>query len=477
MTDQYPYQAYGGAGAYNGPAWPQAPAGRSMDPIISRLRPRDIVGILDQSFRIYRKNFLTFLAILAVVHVPLQTLIQVVNILVVGTSSSLTTGYDPYATPNYSTATQTISTELVLLGVEFGLLALYYVFIAISQAALVSGVADSYLDKPVSFGGAYRKVWQQKWQVLGLMLLQILIYVAAFAPVILLLGLMIGVAIGGSSSGAVGGIACLAFLLFFVGLAALAIVVVRLQAAVPALIVENLGPRQAIQRSWNLLKNYWWRTFGLFVLLYILNMIVASGPAALISGLAVMLFKGDLVMSQAISGAVTVLISAVFMPLQYIAITLYYFDTRVRREGFDIEAAVLQAYPNAYPQPNYPGAYRQQQYGQNVQQDGYGQQEQYGYGAPAQAGQVQPPTLGYGQEQQNPPAHGQYPQYQQYGQYQPYPQQYTPPANWQGGYDYNQNPRHTMPMSPGGDAPQAGHEEAPQAEDTGPDITRAEHEG
>src|SRR6058998_3724311 len=68
---QVPYtqgQAYGGANA--------AP----VDPIISRLRPRDMMGILDQSFRLYRRNFLTFLAIVAVVFVPIEILSQGLNI-------------------------------------------------------------------------------------------------------------------------------------------------------------------------------------------------------------------------------------------------------------------------------------------------------------------------------------------------------------------------------------------------------------
>src|SRR5690349_14823208 len=69
---QVPYtqgQAYGADGA--------AP----VDPIISRLRPRDMMGILDQSFRLYRRNFLTFLAIVAIVFVPIEILSQTLNIL------------------------------------------------------------------------------------------------------------------------------------------------------------------------------------------------------------------------------------------------------------------------------------------------------------------------------------------------------------------------------------------------------------
>src|SRR3954470_15094205 len=56
----------------------------SVDSIISRLRPRDVAGIIDQSFRLYRKHFLTFLAIVAVVYLPVQLLIQALTVFLLG---------------------------------------------------------------------------------------------------------------------------------------------------------------------------------------------------------------------------------------------------------------------------------------------------------------------------------------------------------------------------------------------------------
>src|SRR5438046_10707460 len=56
----------------------------SVDPIISRLRPRSVGEILDQAFRLYRRHFLTFIAIIAVVHVPLQLAMQLATAFLVG---------------------------------------------------------------------------------------------------------------------------------------------------------------------------------------------------------------------------------------------------------------------------------------------------------------------------------------------------------------------------------------------------------
>src|SRR5438094_3618535 len=58
------------------PASQTSKAGRTVpsSTMSWRLRPRDMGGILDQAFRLYRANFLPFLAVTAIVHVPAQLL-------------------------------------------------------------------------------------------------------------------------------------------------------------------------------------------------------------------------------------------------------------------------------------------------------------------------------------------------------------------------------------------------------------------
>src|SRR5689334_21670630 len=82
------YSAYPNAGGAYGAYSSPAASTRPVDPIISKLRPRDVVGIIDQAFRIYRRHFLTFLAIIAVVHIPLQGLTQLITVLLAGNTYS-----------------------------------------------------------------------------------------------------------------------------------------------------------------------------------------------------------------------------------------------------------------------------------------------------------------------------------------------------------------------------------------------------
>ena len=326
-----------------------AAALKGIDPIIARLRPRDVVGIIDQAFRIYRGHFLTFLAIIAVVEVPLQGLMQIANVLLIGsTVSPLSSDYYRLQT-SPSSINERFTNQLVYLGVISGLAILYQVFMSFAQAALTSSVADNYLDRPVSFTGAYKHVFRRAGPVIGLMLLELLIVVVAFLPTILVLAITVAALAGGSgSSGGATALVCLAFPLIFIGFGFLIYAFVRLQAALPALMVENLGPAQAVRRSWRLLDGYWWRTAGLLLIVYILNLIVSSGPAALISSITLLFVRLDPVLSEAITGAVTVLTTAIFIPVQLTATALLFRHPRAAR-GLRPGSSHLGGLPRSVP--------------------------------------------------------------------------------------------------------------------------------
>jgi hypothetical protein len=267
----------------------------------------------------------------------------------------------------------------------------------LSQGALTAAVANSYLDKPVSFADSYRQMFARIGPLLGVIVLQILIDLAFVVPFVVLFLLSVGLS-GSGDSGATGGaLACLSFLLLMLAGIGVLYVTVRFTAVTPAVIVEKLGPVEALRRSGALVLNSWWRTAGLLLLLSVLGAAITGGPAFVVSLFAIVVTQGNLVLQQLISGAVTTVVALLYAPIQLIAITLYYFDLRVRKEGYDLETAMAQRYA-PYP-PNQPwGGYGQQPYGQQP----YGQQpyDQQQYGQPTQpTGGYAPPELGY----QRPP--------------------------------------------------------------------------
>src|SRR5690349_9928321 len=99
----------------------QAPtSGASVDPIISRLRPRSVGEILDQAFRLYRRYFLIFIGIIAIVVVPLQLAQQIIAVFLVG---GLSNYEENLISTDFSsnTGTSSINEMFTFLGVLGGL--------------------------------------------------------------------------------------------------------------------------------------------------------------------------------------------------------------------------------------------------------------------------------------------------------------------------------------------------------------------
>jgi hypothetical protein len=338
--------------------------------------------VVDHSFRLYRRHFLTFLAITAIIFVPVQLAIQALTLWIQGSTGMLNNASDPLTSSDF----QGGAANEVFIGLMIALIALLVLAVLgsllmyLSQGALTAAVADSHLDKPVSFGEAYRSMLKHVGPLLGIMALQVLVGIGVFIPVFLLFFVAILMVAGsGDGAGAAFGLICFAFLAMIPAFVFYIYISVRWSLVVPAIMVENLGPVQAIRRSWGLVQDYWWRTAGIGFLLYVIEAIISAGPVYVITALALVLFRNmDPVALGAITGGITVLTTLLYVPLELTAWTLYYFDQRVRKEGFDIETALAQRYPQA-PPPGY-----------NVGQPG--QPQQYG---PAQSGAVAPPVLGY----------------------------------------------------------------------------------
>src|SRR5512134_1797499 len=98
------------------------------------LRPLRLGELLDQAIRLYRRNFLTFIGIIALIYVPLM-------ILQTASSALLTSSFDDLAT---STNPQDIFTNYAYLG---GMLSTLVV--SFFQYILVQGIATGALTRAV----------------------------------------------------------------------------------------------------------------------------------------------------------------------------------------------------------------------------------------------------------------------------------------------------------------------------------------
>jgi hypothetical protein len=308
------------------PGWNVAPAAPPVG--YGRFRPLGIGELLDASFVLYRRNLLLLVAITAVVQVPFAILDLVVFQLL-GVGADLDAAGRPgffgtAANPNGS-FTDVQAATLKALFIYGGIVGAVQMFVVLplSLAAMSRAVSDRYLDRPASLGSSYAAAVRRGGALLGAIVLLILLVaglsVAAFVGVALV-----------TLAGPVGIVPAIALLLAW--LLALPLVAVRSTLFAQAIVVEGVGSLTGLRRSWRLTHRFFWRTFAIVIVVYLLQSVVGvvlQAPISLVvSGTGTQQLLGKAV------GAVT---SVLVSPLILIALTLVYYDLRIRKEAFDIE--------------------------------------------------------------------------------------------------------------------------------------------
>jgi|GEM_PF-4466572 len=115
-----------------------------------------------------------------------------------------------------------------------------------------------------------------------------------------------------------------------------------------AVVLEKLGVSEAFQRSQRLITGFWWRVFGVLLLVLIAQRIVQVG---LEMGLSVALPPQEVIPTQngeqikvnplnhIIDTLAAQLVAILFASYTAVCTTLLYLDLRIRKEGFDLELA------------------------------------------------------------------------------------------------------------------------------------------
>ena len=107
-----------------------------------------------------------------------------------------------------------------------------------------------------------------------------------------------------------------------------------------ALMTEETGPLESLRRSWNLSRDLVLRTAGYLILISIATALVGSLFSALVDFVLFPLVPAvDQSWKTGISSAVSTLTSIITTPFYVVAIVLYYYNLRVRKEKYDFEVA------------------------------------------------------------------------------------------------------------------------------------------
>ena len=106
--------------------------------------------------------------------------------------------------------------------------------------------------------------------------------------------------------------------------------------ATPALLFEDRRGAAALGRSRDLMRDNWWRVFGVLVVMYLIAFVIQG---VLVGALTALLAdSGSEALNAVLLTVANLVSSAVTLPLVAALTTYVYFDLRVRKEGLDPEA-------------------------------------------------------------------------------------------------------------------------------------------
>lgn len=307
------------------------------------LRPMSTSQVLDKTFNLYRQNFLLFVGI-----ATLPQICLLVARLLLLLSQKAAAG-EPGAM---------LAAALIGLLAGVGLAVLALVSYALSAGASVHAVSRLHLGYATSISEAYRLVRPYIWSITGIVFLVGLI---VFAVLIVLAIAAVAVLFAGGGLRARPSAAMILPLLA-AGLAGVFLVIyisAKFALAIPACVLERLGTRDSMQRSLALTRGSILRV----VLVNILAFVVSFALSAVLSipyyiGLARAFGSKDLstlapyVAWQYVADFISGSLAA---PIATIAVTLVYYDERVRKEGFDLQWMMENLGPPS-PQPPAPPA-------------------------------------------------------------------------------------------------------------------------
>jgi hypothetical protein len=334
---QYGQSQYGQYSPYSA----QVPGYRppADKPGIVPLRPLTLGELYDGAFGAVRHNpgvTLGLTAIVVVTAVALGTLISIpLTTWFTDLFGSLYAeiGEDPFLTDlGY---TQDMLGVTYGSGLGTGLLLTLATPLAMGIMAI--SISDSVIGRKVTVSEAWRRVAKRAWFLIGFSLLSAVVLLVAYA---LATAIVAGLFLVDPTLGVIGIFLVLAGLLVG-GVWAFT----RLLLVPPALAVEGGGFWATCRRAWKLTRGTFWRVLGIYLLTsIILGFVgqVVAVPIGLVMGLFMVMQSGtglaiSLGITYLVTGAVSVLFGGGVMALLYI-------DTRMRREGLDVQ---LQAAASA----------------------------------------------------------------------------------------------------------------------------------
>jgi hypothetical protein len=306
------------------------------------LRPSTLGEILDRTAQLYRRNFWMFAGVAAL---PVGAMfaigaIAVAVITAVGVAVRTTNSSSP------------VAIGFVALAVVLVVMPLYIAAAVFSYAGLTEAAEKVHRGEKMTIRGVLKSVRPWFWRYLWFLILQGI--VTALVP-----GAIAGAVIGLllfliPGAGAAAGVA-IGFVIFVIAVGALGVIVWRVlgySIGLPVCVVEKKPAWESLKRAWELSKGTRGRIFVMILLIVALSIaasLIAAIPFLIIVAVNTSVGNGAAYSSTAFVIAEIVrvvgdfILQVLIAPISAIALVLFYYDQRIRKEGFDIEWMMQQA--------------------------------------------------------------------------------------------------------------------------------------
>jgi membrane-anchored glycerophosphoryl diester phosphodiesterase (GDPDase) len=259
-------------------------------------RPRrgrfTIGGCLSQTLSIWIKNFIPFTILTALV-------------------------MSPFVAWSVWTFDEPLDMELELANSIDMLISTFLGYVV--SAAVVYGVFQQLRGKHATIGDSIGRGLNALPRVIGASLLILLLLCAIFTPMVVVMVVSPG----------------FGTFLYFVSLFLMMVMFLGLAVVIPVCIFEEIGPVEALKRSWSLTSGY---KISIFLFLVILNLIEGV-IGAVIGGFVGVATTGDS-FDDSLTSTIfltTLVLTVLFTSMQAVASTVIYHDLRQTKEGIDTE--------------------------------------------------------------------------------------------------------------------------------------------
>ncbi|MEM8530744.1 MAG: hypothetical protein AAGF95_07870 [Chloroflexota bacterium] len=270
-----------------------------MQSTVSEPQALSVTDILDTSFRLYRKHFWTYLAIIMIIEIPVLILLGIVASI---SNNELITFQDFFTFISRNMTQFFFLTNLVTFQpIAALIIILLMLLLQIRIGVLINATAQVYHTGSTSATQAYR-VPIVPIIVIGVLgLISTVLSIIPFLPVLLALPFV---------------------------------------CVYQIVLLEKPNPFTAIARNWYLIQGSILRIVGLMFLLFILEQVLQAIPSSLFAYMWSLAGLWEIL--TWVVAAFGYVISLLLLSFSTIVFTLLYFELRARRDGYDLEHKAQQ---------------------------------------------------------------------------------------------------------------------------------------